>query len=486
MKESEKHACFRLALLLLISTLSFLYPQSGSGTVLDVPEVFQEHDQWCWAGVSQPILQYYGTVLTQTNIAAYGTSGYNTWNYLYGSDTVAPYYRKGINLILNHFGAISTASNNTYLSQSTVQTEIDAGRPFVIRWGWYSGGGHFLVGRGIETNTIHYMDPWPGEGYLSATYSWVVDDGTHKWTHSLELTTSVTSSPPQTPTGVSASDGTYEDKVRVTWNAVGSATGYQVWRNVSNSTSSASNIESGITSTQYDDTSVSAGQIYYYWVKATNSVGVSGFSNADTGYCAQDGSAPSAPTGVSASDGTYEDKVRVTWNAVGSATGYSIWRHTANDSDSASQIAGNVTTTTYDDSSAWPGWTYYYWVKATNSAGASGFSDGDSGWRRSAVAAGKAYGDMDGDGKSDLVVYHGPTGYWYMLLSGSSYALSYMKLGESGYTPVSGDFDGDGKSDLAVYHESTGYWYMLMSGSSYALSYMKLGESGYIAVYTIP
>ena len=71
-------------------------------------------------------------------------------------------------------------------------------------------------------------------------------------------------------------------------------------------------------------------------------------------------------------------------------------------------------------------------------------------------------------------------------MSGSSYALSYMKLGESGYTPVSGDFDGDGKSDLAVYYESTGYWYMLMSGSSYALSYMKLGESGYIAVYTIP
>jgi hypothetical protein len=36
---------------------------------------------------------------------------------------------------------------------------------------------------------------------------------------------------------------------------------------------------------------------------------------------------PNAPMGVSASDGTYTDKVRVTWNAAAGATGYELWRH---------------------------------------------------------------------------------------------------------------------------------------------------------------
>ena len=38
------------------------------------------------------------------------------------------------------------------------------GKPFIIRWGWTTGGGHFLVGRGIESNIIHYMDPGFGDG----------------------------------------------------------------------------------------------------------------------------------------------------------------------------------------------------------------------------------------------------------------------------------------------------------------------------------
>ena len=91
-------------------------------------------------------------------------------------------------------------------------------------------------------------------------------------------------------------------------------------------------------------------------------------------------------------------------------------------------------------------------------------------------------GDFDGDGKADVAVYQEATGYWYVQLSGSSYALSYMKLGESGYTPVPADYDGDSKADVTVYHEATGYWYIQLSGSSYALSYQKLGEIGYTPI----
>ena len=85
--------------------------------------------------------------------------------------------------------------------------------------------------------------------------------------------------------------------------------------------------------------------------------------------------------------------------------------------------------------------------------------------------------DFDGDGKTDLAVYQESTGYWFIIYS-STYSLSYIKLGESGYTPVPGDFDGDGRTDLAVYQESTGYWFIMLS-STFALSYYKLGEFGY-------
>ncbi|MBI2441474.1 MAG: fibronectin type III domain-containing protein, partial [Lentisphaerae bacterium] len=90
---------------------------------------------------------------------------------------------------------------------------------------------------------------------------------------------------------------------------------------------------------------------------------------------------PSAPTGVSAGDGTYTNKVLVTWNASSGATSYEVWRYTGNDSGAALKISSpDPTGTSYDDTSALAGATYYYWVKAVNAEGASGFSASDSGF----------------------------------------------------------------------------------------------------------
>ncbi|MBI2441927.1 MAG: hypothetical protein HYV35_11230 [Lentisphaerae bacterium] len=86
------------------------------------------------------------------------------------------------------------------------------------------------------------------------------------------------------------------------------------------------------------------------------------------------------PTGVSASDGTVTGKVQVTWSAVTNATGYSVWRSGANNTNSATLLSGGITATVYDDTAAVAGETYYYWVKATNAAGSSAFSSSDSGW----------------------------------------------------------------------------------------------------------
>jgi len=305
------------------------------------------------------------------------------------------------------------------------------------------------------------------------------------------------------PTGVLASDGVYNDKVRLTWNASSGASGYQSWRNTTDNSLSATQI--GNTSQLiYDDTNIVHGVKYYYWVKATNESGRSGFSNSDSGY-ARVPVILSAPTGVLASDGVYNDKVRLTWNASSGASGYQSWRNTTDNSLSATQI-GNTSQLIYDDTNIVHGVKYYYWVKATNEDGGSSFSNLDEGYAKATV---KDYdnenksdlavynsgywsiyslengiilnnagvwggadwtpvpGDYDGDGKTDFNIYKESTGEWNLLLSSPSYHAVSGGFGGPGFQPIPGDYDGDGKTDFNIYKESTGEWNLLLSSPSY-------------------
>lgn len=88
-----------------------------------------------------------------------------------------------------------------------------------------------------------------------------------------------------------------------------------------------------------------------------------------------------APENVTASDGTFTDKVLVSWDTSSGATSYEVWRNTSDSSASASKISSpDPTGTSYDDTSAAADITYYYWVKAVNVASASLFSASDSGF----------------------------------------------------------------------------------------------------------
>ena len=123
-------------------------------------------------------------------------------------------------------------------------------------------------------------------------------------------------------------------------------------------------------------TLAAAGTTYFYWVRAVGPCGTSGFSNSDSGSRGS-GTVPGAPSRLKATDGAC-NMVTVTWRAASGATGYEIWRGTSNNSASASLI-GTSTTLSFDDTTAVPGVNYYYWAKATNGCGASGFSNRDRG-----------------------------------------------------------------------------------------------------------
>lgn len=177
---------------------------AATDTILNVPQKAQEHDQWCWAGTAQAVLEYYGVVIDQCALAnwAWGRSdccgnqtfswsntACNWWNYMYGSYNGHDVPGGTLQGILTNWGVQSNAIAAA-LSKTTAVAEIDAQRPFVMRFGWTTGGGHFLDGYGYDLNGqyIDYMDPWPGNGYTKSLYSWVVSASDHQWTHTLQIT----------------------------------------------------------------------------------------------------------------------------------------------------------------------------------------------------------------------------------------------------------------------------------------------------------
>jgi subtilisin family serine protease len=175
---------------------------------------------------------------------------------------------------------------------------------------------------------------------------------------------------PSNPLNISASDGEYVDKVRISWLSSENTTYYQVFRSYRNDSTSATQVGSiDHPSLLYDDTSADPGVKYYYWVKACNGFNCSDFSASDSGWRGTGTSTPLAPTGVTASDGEFENKVRITWYEVGGANYYQMFRNEINNPNSDSIIADSITNWLYDDLTAERGKEYYYWVKACKTQG---------------------------------------------------------------------------------------------------------------------
>jgi fibronectin type 3 domain-containing protein len=163
---------------------------------------------------------------------------------------------------------------------------------------------------------------------------------------------------------------TYSDggKPKLTWSAVSGATSYRVYRSESRGTGYS--LLGTTTSTSYVNTGAAVGKTYYYRVKAVNSAGTSAYSNIVSGTARTP--APAAPVlkgGTSSASG----KPQLTWAAVDGAAKYDVYR--SNSADGTFSKVGSTDKTTYVNTGAVKGVTYFYKIRAVGASGASGFSN---------------------------------------------------------------------------------------------------------------
>jgi hypothetical protein len=100
-------------------------------------------------------------------------------------------------------------------------------------------------------------------------------------------------------------------------------------------------------------------------VDTTDYPGVDGYVQfgTNTQFTIQTLSDLSAPTGLSASQGTFPHHTTISWAAVSGAASYQVYRSTVDNFADANKLVGGVTGTTYTDTAAAPGVLHYYWIK---------------------------------------------------------------------------------------------------------------------------
>lgn len=155
---------------------------------------------------------------------------------------------------------------------------------------------------------------------------------------------------------ISSTSAASSTSIVVTWGSASGASAYDVRYGTTAGTYATT--ASGVTS-PYTITGLAANTTYYIIVRARNTIG-SGTS-ANTPEVTQITSV-AAPTGLAASGGS--GQVNLSWTATTGASSYKIFRGTT--SGSLTQIASGITGTTYSDTTAVNGTTYFYAIRAFN------------------------------------------------------------------------------------------------------------------------
>ncbi len=168
-----------------------------------------------------------------------------------------------------------------------------------------------------------------------------------------------------------------ESQLSLSWSGISDATYYEVWYNTVNNSATSTQSGGNISTTSYTIPGLTNGTLYYVWLKAKNTVGSSSFGSVASGTPVLPLSPPNAPGMASITAGNTQ--LSLSWSAVSGATYYTVWYNTADDSSTATQKGGDISSRNYTITGLSNGTLYYVWIKAKNSAGTSGFGTVASG-----------------------------------------------------------------------------------------------------------
>jgi hypothetical protein len=169
--------------------------------------------------------------------------------------------------------------------------------------------------------------------------------------------------PPTAPVGISAAAA--DSEVVLTWNSVSNATNYNVYWAVTSGVTKLSGTRISNASSPHTVSALTNGTSYYYVITAQNAQGESGESSEVSAI--PQVAAPGQVTGVTVTP--LVGGLQVSWNAVGSASGYNLYWSTSPGVTPLNGTAIQGVTSPHILSPLTAGTSYYVVVTAENAGG---------------------------------------------------------------------------------------------------------------------
>ncbi len=232
-----------------------------------------------------------------------------------------------------------------------------------------NGTGYFKVNPSlVPAGTSNFTDTGLTGGIMYYYIVRAVDNTGNISTPSNQANATPADDAPGAPTGLTATTP-FERMVYLDWNdnTETDLAGYNLYRSTT-SGSGHVKINAGLlTTSNYTDTGRIGGVTCYYYVKAVDNIMQESPASGEASALVYD-NPPAAPTGLTATGQPLQ--VYLTWNANNTEddfNSYTIYR-SQTDNTSYSFLVANVTDTYYRDFAADEGFTWYYYITASDNA----------------------------------------------------------------------------------------------------------------------
>lgn len=182
--------------------------------------------------------------------------------------------------------------------------------------------------------------------------------------------------PPEKVTGIAAKVKAVAGRgsVSVSWSGVPGATSYQVAR-FNQRTQKWALVSRSTRGQNYTDGRPVANQTNYYSVRAVNKAGQGEWGDPASIDIGGKATIPAVPSAVTASEGTFKNKIEVKWAKMPGATMYYIFRYDYDSEEWEGPQQTNRNSYADDDESVTSGAYFAYIAVAGNSAGHSDYSE---------------------------------------------------------------------------------------------------------------